>query len=32
MVATQPPSRYSPALLPALGHINAWIFDLDNTL
>lgn len=32
MVATQTPSRYSPAMLPALGHINAWIFDLDNTL
>ncbi len=22
----------SPAMLPALAHIDAWIFDLDNTL
>ena len=31
-VATPPPSAYSPAMLAALDHIDAWIFDLDNTL
>lgn len=32
MVASIPPNRYSRAMSPALDHIDAWIFDLDNTL
>ena len=32
MVARVTPSRYSRAMLAALDHIDAWIFDLDNTL
>ncbi len=32
MVASPSPNVYSPAMLAALDHIDAWIFDLDNTL
>src|SRR4051812_47936004 len=32
MVAPSPLTVYSPAMLAALDHIDAWIFDLDNTL